>query len=47
MYSWIPIQEWDRAWTDKVLYKKYGLTKDETDYIEAVIRPMELDNDDE
>ena len=49
MYSWIPIQAWDRQWTDKALYKKYGLTKDETDYIEAVIRPMDhvTENDDE
>ena len=42
MYSWVPIQSWDRQWTDKALYKKYGLTKDEVDYIEAVIRPMDL-----
>lgn len=42
MYSWVPIQSWDRQWTDKALYKKYGLTKEEIDYIEAVIRPMDL-----
>ncbi len=49
MYSWIPVQAWDRQWTDKALYKKYGLTKHEIDYIEAVIRPMDHDteNDDE
>lgn len=40
-YSWIPIQVWDRQWTDEVLYKKYGLTIDEIDYIETVIRPMD------
>ena len=40
MYSWIPIQSWDRQWTDSALYKKYSLTKVETDYIEALIRPM-------
>jgi site-specific DNA-methyltransferase (adenine-specific) len=44
-YSWTPIQPWDRQWTDKALYKKYGLTKDEADYIEAVIRPMDKDTD--
>lgn len=43
MYSWVPIQTWDRQWTDKALYKKYGLTKKEIDYIESVIRPMETD----
>lgn len=43
MYAWVPIQTWDRQWTDKALYKKYGLTKEEIDYIEAVIRPMSDD----
>jgi site-specific DNA-methyltransferase (adenine-specific) len=42
MYSWVPIQSWDRQWTDKALYKKYGLTKEEIDYVESVIRPMDL-----
>ncbi len=42
MYSWVPVQPWDRQWTDKALYKKYGLTKEEVDYIESVIRPMDL-----
>ncbi|MBF6612263.1 MAG: Eco57I restriction-modification methylase domain-containing protein [Chloroflexi bacterium] len=50
MYSWVPIQEWDRPWTDEALYKKYDLNNEEIDYIEAVIRPMDLatgDNNDE
>jgi len=42
MYLWVPVQEWDRAWTDKVLFKKYGLTNKEIEYIESVIRPMDL-----
>ena len=42
MYSWVPVQPWDRQWTDKALFKKYGLTKEEGDYIESVIRPMDL-----
>ncbi|OGS14224.1 MAG: restriction endonuclease [Elusimicrobia bacterium RIFOXYA12_FULL_57_11] len=41
-YSWVPVQAWDRQWTDKALYKKYGLTKEEIDYVESVIRPMDL-----
>lgn len=45
MYSWVPIQTWDRQWTDAELYKKYKLTKDEIAYIESVIRPMELSDD--
>lgn len=42
MYAWVPIQSWDRIWTDEELYKKYKLTGDEIEYIEAVIRPMEI-----
>jgi site-specific DNA-methyltransferase (adenine-specific) len=40
-YSWVPQQTWDRDWTDEILYKKYGITKDEVAFIEAMIRPME------
>ncbi len=47
MYQWVPVQKWDREWTDKDLYKKYKLTKKEIDYIEAVIRPMDLNGDGE
>jgi site-specific DNA-methyltransferase (adenine-specific) len=41
MYSWVPIQSWDREWTDDLLYKKYQLTKKEISHIEEMIRPME------
>ena len=44
-YSWVPVQTWDRQWTDEALYEKYGLTKEEIDYIEAVIRPMDLSSE--
>jgi hypothetical protein len=30
----------DRDWTDKDLYKKYAINKDEIAYIENMIRPM-------
>jgi len=40
-YSWVPMQTWDRRWTDAELYAKYGLTQDEIAYIESVIRAME------
>lgn len=39
-YLWVPQQEWDRTWTDAELYKKYGLTKSEQDYIEMMIKEM-------
>ncbi len=40
-YTWVPMQKWDKKWTDEMLYKKYKLTEEEVSYIEAVIRPME------
>lgn len=40
MYRWVPVQPWDRTWTDAALYKKYGITKDERAFIESMIRPM-------
>jgi site-specific DNA-methyltransferase (adenine-specific) len=45
MYAWVPQQSWDREWTDRDLYKKYKLTKDEIEFIESMIRPMEEDDD--
>jgi len=41
-YTWVPVQDWTRNWSDKDLYKKYGLTNDEIAFIESMIRPMEL-----
>ncbi|RWB73576.1 Eco57I restriction-modification methylase domain-containing protein [Mesorhizobium sp.] len=43
MYSWVPQQTWNRAWTDADLYQKYGLTPAEVEYVESVIRPMEIE----
>jgi site-specific DNA-methyltransferase (adenine-specific) len=40
MYRWVPVQTWDRTWTDSDLYKKYGITQDEIAFIEGMIRPM-------
>ncbi len=44
-YSWVPIQAWDRTWTDDELYRKYELTEDEVAFIESTIRPMDLSTD--
>lgn len=45
-YAWVPMQTWDRAWTDADLYTKYGISEDEQDYIESQVRAMTLDDDD-
>jgi site-specific DNA-methyltransferase (adenine-specific) len=39
-YSWLPVQEWNHAWTDAELYEKYGITADEQAYIETMIKEM-------
>jgi site-specific DNA-methyltransferase (adenine-specific) len=44
-YSWVPLQAWDRSWSDGELYAKYKLTDDEISFIESTIRPMELLDD--
>jgi site-specific DNA-methyltransferase (adenine-specific) len=45
MYRWVPVQRWDRTWTDADLYKKYRITKDEIAFINSIIRPMAEDDE--
>jgi hypothetical protein len=45
MYRWVPVQPWDRTWTDPDLYEKYGIVQDEIAFIESMIRPMEGSDD--
>jgi site-specific DNA-methyltransferase (adenine-specific) len=40
-YMFVPLQDFSHPWTDEMLYKKYGLTKEEIAFIESMIRPME------
>jgi hypothetical protein len=41
VYTFVPSQEWNKRWTDKELYEKYGLSAEEIAFIEKVVRPME------
>jgi site-specific DNA-methyltransferase (adenine-specific) len=43
-YAWVPMQTWDRTWTDAALYEKYGISREEQAYIESQVRPMNLDD---
>lgn len=36
-YSFIPLQDFSKPWTDEELYKKYELTQDEINYIESSV----------
>ena len=40
-YSFVPIQDFSKPWTDEELYAKYELTKEEIEFIESMIKPME------
>jgi len=46
-YTWVPMQAWNRTWTDELLYEKYGITKKEQEFIESQVRLMDLGGDDE
>lgn len=46
VYESVPMQDFSKPWTDEELYAKYGLTDEETNFIESMIKPMELEGDD-
>ena len=41
VYQFVPLQDFSKPWTDEELYAKYGLTNEEIQFIESMIRPME------
>jgi site-specific DNA-methyltransferase (adenine-specific) len=41
VYQLVPQQDFSKPWTDEELYAKYGLTQEEIDFIESMIKPME------
>jgi site-specific DNA-methyltransferase (adenine-specific) len=42
VYTFVPVQNFSKEWTDQKLYAKYGLTDKEIAFIEWMIRPMDL-----
>ena len=40
-FAFVPLQDFSKPWTDEELYKKYGLTDEEIQFVESMIRPME------
>ncbi|MGL4484515.1 MAG: Eco57I restriction-modification methylase domain-containing protein [Anaerovoracaceae bacterium] len=42
VYQFVPMQDFSQPWTDEKLYKKYGLTQEEIDFIESMVRPMDV-----
>lgn len=41
VYQLVPTQDFTQSWTDEKLYQKYGLTQEEIDFIESMVRPMD------
>lgn len=39
-FAFVPLLSMKTTWTDEKLYKHFGLTKEEIDFIEAIVRPM-------
>ena len=42
-FKFVPFQDFSKPWTDAELYAKYNLTQEEIDFIESMIRPMDLE----
>lgn len=38
----VPLLSFDKQWTDEELYARYGFDDKEIDFIESMIRPMNL-----
>ena len=41
-YRFVPLQDFSKPWTDEELYEKYCFTDEEREFIESMIKPMEL-----
>lgn len=45
VYTFVPTQDWTKQWADADLYAKYGLTVSEIEFIEKIVRPMDIASD--
>ena len=45
VYHYVPLVDFNKKWTDEELYKEFKLNDDEIEFIESVIKPMELSGD--
>ena len=45
VYQFVPMQDFSKPWTDEELYAKYNLSQEEIDFIESMIKPMDLGGD--
>lgn len=47
VYQFVPMQDFNRSWSDAELYAKYNLSSEEIAYIESMIRPIVPDGGEE
>jgi len=40
-FRFVPLQDFSKPWTDAELYVKYGLTDDEIQFVESMIKPID------
>lgn len=45
VYQLVPQQDFSKPWTDEELYEKYNLSDEEIEFIDSMIKPMELDGE--
>jgi site-specific DNA-methyltransferase (adenine-specific) len=45
VYAFVPTQKWAKPWSDAGLYKRYGLAASEIEFIEGIVRPMEINDE--
>lgn len=41
-FNYVPIQDFSKSWIDEELFAKYNLTQEEIDFIESMIKPMDI-----
>ena len=40
VYTFVPVQDFTKSWTDEELFEKYKLNEDEQAFIQSMIKPM-------
>lgn len=42
-FQFVPMQDFSKAWSDEMLYEKYGLSQNEIEFIESMMKEKEID----
>ena len=40
VYEYVPMQDFSKPWTNEALYEKYGITEEEIDLIDSLVKPL-------